>query len=304
MKKQLAIQDVLFSNYKTVAINSGFIFGINNANYPYVHYYDNLGPRIYQSQNNFGTKNAVILTKSDNTITLDYFDFNAKQIESEQFSVNDNYFLQSDVWTLGGISGGHGLKGYIDNCGIFIPGLLPNQKLPILSGLYIKILPSTYYTLSFNFTGITVAITGQSIVGTVIMGDYNSFLGYVNGSCGNVTSQYGINLLTVNYYQTYLTALTTTGSIPYYTGILSSSIVEDSGYCYSFGMDGISYITSGSGITELYTYPNIDNKTNINKSFPYSNIQNKFVMDQQYSLNQINMYVNGAGQLGSGYSIS
>lgn len=302
---------VLFSSYSSGNPASGFILGVNDNCQPYVEYFSNNGPVVLQSTNNWGTKNSLLLTRTPSHLTLDYFNFNSKNIESEQFFINDSYFLFSDRWTLGGFSGqpsyfsGQNFNGYIDNLLFFSPSLLPNQKNSIFSGIFSDIFPAAKSITS----GVTSIITGY---GTGLLpifsgttGQTNEFYNYLSGTCGNITAQYEIINLSGIIYDIFTVPLTQT-IINYFTGVTGGFPMENSGYSKSFGMDAISYLkeVDNTDITEIFYFPNSTNKTNINNNLVFDRVLNKYLLSPPTTTDNINFYLNSAAQFGSGYSLS
>jgi len=299
---------VLFSSFTSGNIVSGFVVGVNNSCQPYVEFYSNLGPTVIQSQNNWGSKNSLWITKTSNNLTIDYLNFNNKLFESESFAVNDNYFLFSDKYNLGGVSGapsyfsGNNFSGYIDNFLLFSPALLPYQKTAIASGIYCNIFPPGQSITSATGTIITGYTTGLVQIFSGTTGQANEFYSYLTGQCNNITARYqAIDLTGVVYdisntpqYQTI---------INYFTGVTGGFPVENEGYSRSFGMEAISYIKNvdTSDITEIFYFPNSINKTNINNSLIFDRISNKYILPSNLNSDQVNFYLDSVAQLGSGY---
>lgn len=301
---------ILFSSFSSGAHISGFALGVNNNCCPYIEYYTNQGPSLIVSSNNWGTKNSLLLTKTSNSLTIDYLNFNSKTIESEQFSVNDNYFIFSDKWNLGGFSGapsyfsGNNFSGYIDNFLFFTPSLLPYQKLAVFSGIYCDIFPP-----SLNITsGIQSVITGYSTGLIPIFsgntGQANEFYTYLTGQCNSVSAQYRIIDLTGTVYDIGNTPLTK-NITTYFTGVTGGNPIENSGYSKTFGMDGISYLKDidSNDITEIFSFPNSLNKLNINNTLVFDRILNGYSLQNAISTDQINLYLDSVAQLGSGYNV-
>jgi hypothetical protein len=302
---------ILFSNYSSGSnINSGFCIGVNNSCQPYIEFFTNNGPTVIQSQNNWGTKNSIFVTKTPNNITIDYLNFNSKLLETEQFSINDNYFIFSDKCLIGGASGcpsyfsGNNFSGYIDNFIFFTPALLPYQKLGIFSGIYCDIAPPAQNITSITTQIITGYITGFIPIFTGTTGQINQFYNYLTGQCNNITATYQIIDLTGTIYDIGNTPLYQT-KINYITGITGGISIEQTGYSQTFGMDSISYLkqVDTGDITELFYFPNSVNKTNINNTINFDRVLNQFVLTgNNFTTDQINFYINSAAQFGSGYS--
>lgn len=299
---------IIFSSYSSGAPNSGFLIGVNNSAAPYVEYFTSTGPTILQSQNNWSSKNSIFITKTANHLTLDYLNFNTKTLESEQFSVQDNYFLFSDRWILGGGSGmpsyfsGNNFNGYIDNFLFFTPSLLPYQRLGIFSGIFCDISQPAQNVTS----GITNIITGYSTgivpIFSGTTGQASEFFTYLTGACNSVTAQYVVNNLTGFVYDFQNVPLVQQ-IVNYFTGITGGGALENSGYSKSFGMDGISYLkdVNSGDLSEFFYFPTT-NKFNINNDLVFDRILNKFILPTTVTTDQINFYIDSVAQLGSGYS--
>lgn len=302
---------VLFSTYSSGLPNSGFVFGVNDSCQPYVEYFSDIGPVILQSVNNWGTKNSLFLTKTSNHLSLDYLNFNEKIIESEQFLVNDNYFLFSDRWTLGGFSGtplyfsGNNFSGYMDNFLFFSPSLLPNQKNSIFNGIFSDVIGEANSITSVTNSIITGYTTGLVPIFSGTTGQTNQFYTYLTGQCGSVTAEYEIINLSGIVYDISNIPLTQT-IVNYFTGVTGGFTIENSGYSQSFGMDAVSYLKNidNNDLTEIFYFPNATNKTNINNSLLFDRILNKYLLSSPLTTDNINLYLNSVAQFGSGYSLS
>lgn len=301
---------VLFSSYTAGAINSGFTIGISNSCQPYIEYYTNSGPAVWTSNNNYGTKNGILITKSPGQVSVDYLNFNSKILESETFPVSDSYFLWSDRCHLGGSTGspsyfsGNNFSGYMDNFLFFTPGLTSSQKTAVFSGIYCDYVPPVQQITS----GITTAITGYSVqtipIFSGITGQANEFYNYLTGSCGNITATYIVTGVTGIIYDTENLPTVQT-IVNYYTGVTGGFLVENTGYSSSFGMDGITYLKNidNNDLTEFFYYPNV-NKTNINNNLSWDRINNKYLLGiNNYTTDSLNFYVDSIAQFGSGYSV-
>lgn len=301
---------ILWSNYTSGSINSGWALGINNSCKPYLEFYTDQGPSITQSESNWGTKNTLLLTKTSNNLTIDYFNYNSKLIESENFLVDDNFFFQSNRWLLGGYTGSPGyfsgqkFKGFIDCFAFFSPSILPNQKLIVTSGLYSEIIPPANYITS----GITSIVTGYSrgfvpiFSGTT--GKAIEFFNYITGDCGSVNAKYIVNNLTGIIYD-ISTVPVTQSIINYFTGVTGGFAQENTGYSQTFCMDSITYLKDVNTLdfSEIFA-KNTVNLTTLNNNLLFDRILNTFILPNSYSINQINFYLNSVAQFISGYSLT
>lgn len=135
------IGSVLFSSLEGDAIKSGFLIGINDANKIYFESFSNLGPQIRTSRNIIGEKNLFSVNLSPNTVSFNYFNFNNKLVESESYSVNSNFILESDNWFLGRALNYYGnepsgFNGYLDGFLYFNQSLSKSNLQRLFSGFY------------------------------------------------------------------------------------------------------------------------------------------------------------------------
>lgn len=301
---------VLWSNYTSGGLNSGWALGINDACKPYLEFYSASGPIIKCSNNNWGTKNTIFVTKLPGSISFDYLNYNSKLLESETFIVDDTYFLTSDNWNLGGATGtpsyfsGQRFKGYMDLFAFFSPSILPSQKLGISSGLYCDITsPSQNIT-----SGVTTVVTGyQTGIYPIFSGTTGQsldFFNYLTGQCGNITAKYVVNNLTGFIYD-YTKQPLTSQIVHYFTGVTGGGPIENSGYSKSFGMDSVSFLkdVDSLDLSELYSTQTV-NLVTLNNSLIFDRTISKFVSTGQYNSNQINFYLNTLSQFISGYSVT
>lgn len=305
--------NVLFSNYSSGAdgINSGFALGAANTLQPYLEYYTNVGPKIILSENNWGNKNTIFLTKNTNSITVEYFNYNSHSFESELFNVNDTYFLPANDWRIGGATGtpncfsGNNFQGYIDTFLYYSPGLQYEQKILLASGLYSSVGQSLSGITSRITSGITGYVTGLMRIFTGYTGQSVQLLGYSPALCsGGQIAQYGLVDVSGSIYESYVSGLFQT-NINYFTGYSGISISGDGEYRKTFHMDATSYLkdVDSNDISELYCYSGID-KTNFNNILVYDRVLDMFILPNNHNLNDVNFYLNGVAQFGSGYSVS
>lgn len=303
----------VFSSYSSGATaNSGFCISTTHTLSPAIEYYSNTGPALLMSQNNFGDKNSLWITKNTNSLSIEYFNFNSRKFESEIFPTDDTYFLPSNNWLLGGSTGtpahfsGNNYRGFIDNFIYFSPCLSPNQKNIISSGLFTDVLPATSYVTSVTTSGITGFLTGQTMIFSGVAGTQNQISNYTTELCfGGQTSNYQTVNLTGAIYEDFISGIYQT-VITYSTGYSGSVIIENTGYRKSFSMDAVSYLNknvNSGDFSEMYYYSGVD-KTNINNVLVFDRILNKYILPATYDLNQINFYSNGVAVFGSGYSVS
>src|SRR5690606_32328443 len=91
---------VIFSNFQGDSIKSGFLFGINDANRLFFETFDNHGPVTYTSSTRLSKKNLLAVTLGSNNVSLSCFNNNTKGFETEAFSVQSEFILESDNWRI------------------------------------------------------------------------------------------------------------------------------------------------------------------------------------------------------------
>lgn len=302
---------VLFSNYSSGMINSGFCLGITNTLQPFIEYYSDSGPQIVKSNNNWGSKNTIFLTKVPNGINLDYFNYNSKKFESESFNINDTFFLESSDWRLGVVTGqpnyfsGNNFRGFIDYFTYYSPALSPNQKYIVSSGLFTDITPTSPYVTYETVSQVTGYITGQNILFSGVTGQQLQLVSNSSELCsGEQFSNYQLVDLTGIIYEQWISGLTQNVTISF-TGYSGSSILENTGYRKSFAMQSTSYLkdVDSNDLSELYYYSGVD-INNLNNTLIYDRGLEMFVLPDDYNLNNVNFYLNGVANFGSGYSYS
>jgi len=232
-EKKTLNEGVLFSNFSSGQANSGFVIGVNSANKIYLESYDQNGPVVIENPTILGGKNAVAISKVGQSLYVDYFDFNSKITESNQYSVSETAFLPSSEWYLGGFSGtpnhfsGKYFSGYIDNFLLLSTAIRPSEISELFKG--------------------------------------------------------------------------------YYTDMVSGQPVINSGDIHSYGMNGVSYLNKvvTSDNAELYLFPNVTNKTNLNKDAQYERTVGEFFGFENQTGNDRNAFLNGVAQVGhTGYNIT
>lgn len=230
-EKKTLNEGVLFSSYSSGVANSGFVIGVNSVNKIYVESYDVDGPFVIESPTILSNKNATAITKIGRSLYIDYFDFNSKEVESNQYDLSEDSFLNSNKWYLGGFSG------------------TPSY----FSGRY-------FSGNMYNFLLLNTPIRPSEIS--------SLFRGF-------------------------------------YTDISLGVPTENTGDILSYGMRGISYLSKLDAYdnAELYLFPGVHNKTNLNKDGVFDRTVGEFFGFELQTGNDRNVFVNGVAQLFStGYS--
>lgn len=153
---------ILFSSYHGNTVKSGFAIGINDANKLYYETFSNQGPSVIECTLDLGAKSAISVTQAGNSIFFGLYDFNAKVVDTENYSVASNYVFNSLGWHLGDAPNppsyfsGKPFNGYLDTFLYFSASLMPYQLLRLFSGVYAgpSGVCSLPYVWSFGMDGI------------------------------------------------------------------------------------------------------------------------------------------------------
>ena len=89
-------------------------------------------------------------------------------------------------------------------------------------------------------------------------------------------------------------------------GLKLEDFSYNTGYIKEFGMDGFAYIgeENQSDFSDLIIFTNSHNKFNVNKNADVDRIYSSYFLDDIYKLNEVNLFENGVGLFGSGFSHS
>ena len=299
---------VLFSNYhENASQKSGFAIGVNDANKLYFESYDDNGAVIKTSNNIYSSKNAISISRSNNSLNFYYYDFNAKKIEYESFSLNGQYIFNSNDCYVGQALNppsrfsGNGWSGYIDSFILINEVIPPNSIEKLFSGYFTDFVPGgqtvTYYT-NFPVTGYTYG----SFNVTGITGWQINYIGTDSSTCLPINSLFSIENLTGVTSNNQLIPLTGI-QINAVTGNTPDSFINYSGYADSFGMNGVVFTRNFdvNDISLVVTPTGINGVTHYNILGTFNTVDNVFILDKERS--GINLYVNGIAQLPSGISI-
>lgn len=276
---------------------SGHRIGINHANKPYLETI-NVQPMVAASSNDYSSKNVVTFSYLPNYLTIGYFDFNARALESETFSLpfemtrSDNQQLCPSF------------TGWMDYYLHFTEYMSPQVQTQLLSGLFARPTGTGFLTSTVCTTGITgyvnvfVGLTG--ITGYAITPSGDEGQGYYTGwfplghSDSPLTGYLSSGLMPSGL--TGSTCYTTTGG----TTILFEVLT---GYAASFGMEKInlfSYVEPTDLIKSAVSYAPFDDRYNKFPTAGYSG----YLIDPTYGTGILDVFFNGVGQGTSGWAIS
>lgn len=302
--------DILFSSFTGNNPYSGFVLGINPANKLYFESYDQNGPTIKTSQNIYGSKNAIAVTQSFNSLTFHYYNFNTTSLISENFIINSNVIPSGPKWYLGGapqqpsqILGTH-LNGFMDEFIYIKDSLNINNLQGLFSGFYSQLSGINQVVETIHTTGITgVAVNS---------GEIYAYTGFeVNANSGSgACSPFSVTYTTTpikqsisgNIYE-YLTGVTEY----IVTGNPVTGLVVDTGYVNSFGMDAVVYnrYIDSSDFSQFLACNNTYGKTNFNKIANFNRVGLSYNLDKIYPTgDQLQLYYNGLAQLSSGVEVT
>lgn len=282
-----AATGTLFSSLTSPTANSGFEIGINNANKLYF-FYNSGAPSYYTFDQILANKNAVSITYSNPYLEFDWYNFNTRRFESENFILRGDLLFFSDQWSIG-----RGFSGAIDDFCYFNGNISKSNRERLFSG---------FYTLLDLSSGTSLYVTG-----------YNRFQnGVISGNFKVYTTGYGFYTGTLNY-STSLVDITDSASLNLfgdftdqcgnskllytyqgYTGALfSNQLLPLTGNLVGLVSSGLSVIEPASitslevtgflesgiplytGITGVQVIPNVsitDSCGNVEVAYTYNNL--------------------------------
>lgn len=276
---------------------SGCRIGINDANRLYFESF-NGEPIVAASFTNLSNKNAVAVSYLTNYVTLDYFNVNAQQVESAQYSYPFQV-TRSDAWKLGG-----GAPYYADMAIHLTAFQNPEVVGQLLSGLYAR--PTGY---SYDVT--TICTTGVTGYRNVFVGETGT-TGQITTPGGDEGRDYYTGAFPLDHTTTYLTGYLSSGiyasgltglSCTSTTGAATVLLEYLTGYAAGFGMRKVQLFTpllSTDIVKASYSYVPFQDIYNENTIANYSGYQ----MLAEYPTGLLNVYWNGIAQAGSGWSIT
>ena len=300
------VRSALFSSLTGETFKSGYNFGINSANHLFFEYWDDTGPVTLVSTRQLAETNIATLNVSNNNVGIGWYNCNNRQLETENFSIDSQYLLYSDQWRLGGDNLGEhpNFSGYYGAFLGFNTSLSKNVTTRLISGLY-------------SYTGITLAVSGTlistdiigystSVMASDVTGFSYSLSGYQSvGSCGpsypiyNIVQQSGSPVSGSGYYPIYGPK---TGY--YLISPEKTTVIIDSPSLLELGYDSIKYTwkdVNSSGI-EFYNKTGLDSVNYLNKYGVYDSVIGDFSSDSFYPSGDCNVFLNGVGQIESGYN--
>jgi len=243
----------------------GFEFGVTSNNYLYFDYYTDNGPTTFIANENLSDKASVFLSIDNGSISFGNYDFFNSKLNSNIFSIQNNYLLNPTGISLGYNNDYKNLysynkqfTGYMDEFFIFSPPLYTYELIYLNSGFVYDYVPPTSYTEYTYATGITGYTTG-------ITGYYTFTTGYSVVPTGVVTDIFG-NTYT-GYQSTPLNVTMSGTGIVALTGVTTFSSTSVSGESVSFN----SGTVASFGKTYINLLNNVDNNDILDISLPDQN---------------------------------
>lgn len=271
---------------------SGWRVGVTQANRPYLESF-NTQPVMAASENNFSSKVLLTVTYMPNFVTMGYYNFNAKTLETETFDFPFQ-IAQSDDWKLGGTT------GYMDYFIHFTQAQSSDVLGQLCSGFFAYPTGTSYATQDFVTTGITgyqdVVVFETGITGYSITPGGDQGRDYYTGAFPTYFTESALT----GFLSTGLYSSGVSGNLTYtVTGAATTLYQYLTGYALSFGMEKVQLFS--------YIEPSDFVKTAADTT-PFNDIYNK-ILPRSYSGYQadyptglINLYLNGVAQGTSGWS--
>lgn len=284
--------------FDSIQGSSGYRIGITETNKPYFE--NNAGqPICAASLNNYSSKNAITFTYLPNYLTIGYYNFNSKIVETETFTYPFQV-QRSDVQVLG-----DQFTGYMDYHIHLTQPISPDIQSQLLSGLWV-------YPTGTGYAITNVCSTG--IIGYIdVFVGQTGITGYSTMPGGDEGRDYFTGQFPTSSSTEVLTGYLSTGIyISGVTGVICTPVTGSStvffeyltGYASSFGMEKI----------QLFTWIEASDVVKTSTSYtPFNDIYNR-IAQRQYSGYFINtlytdtgipdIFYNGVAINGYGWNIS
>lgn len=167
----------IFSSLGQGEINSGFSFGINDANKLYFEYYANNQPVNRSSLNIVGDKNLYALKFNNGNLSFLYYNNNTCDFEKESFSLPSTNFLNSNEWYLGSGINQNRYEGYLDKFLYFDTNISDANLVRLMSGFWTDV--ETQSQTGFLLpTGQITGYTNELYFITGIISQEQAFSGF------------------------------------------------------------------------------------------------------------------------------
>ena len=304
--KESSGRQILFSSFNSGNnIYSGYNIGINDANKLYFESYNNNGPIIRTFNQNLAKNNIVTLSYFNNNLIFSYYNPINKQLENENYSIDGDFLLPSNNWTLGGYTGSvdyifpSNFTGYLDEYLYFDIALNKKEQESLLSGFIINKVPDQ--ELIQTYTNYPITGYENSGISFELETGYNvTRIGTNYDNCGNSYPIYMGSGITGYFSGNVLVPLTGVESYSI-TGVTTGNLIPNTGYIQSLGFEGLSYLRKidYNDTIELIKSSGLNNFANYNANYNYA--ENKFY---NALLENQQVYLNGLAQVESGFYIS
>lgn len=276
---------------------SGHRIGLTKANKLYFESF-NGEPITASFDNNLSSKNVVAVSYLTNLVTFGLFNFNAQVLESQSFTYPFQV-TRSDAQTLGGQ-----FTGWWDQYIHLTQYQSPEVIGQLCSGFFAR-------PTGIGFAIDTVCTTGVTGYQNVVVGQ-TGITGYsmtVGGDQGRdyYTGAFPLFHMTTpmtGYLSSGLYSSGVSGSVCYpVTGDPTILLEYLTGYASSFGMQKVQLFTP------LISTDLVKSSWDLT---PFNDIYNRvgqpsysgFLIAQEYPTDLLNLYLNGIGQAGSGWSVT
>lgn len=300
---------VLLTSSLDENVNSGFVFGINQANRPFFEYDDGISKKSYILNQELGPQNILSLSKIGNSVQFTYHDYPNQDNISKSFTVSG--FNNNNQWYIGGMYGLNtlytGLSGYFDDFLLFGKSLPLSTRNSLVDAFFVSgILPaSTVLTTGYTNSILDVILNPTGFLRTGVIGsspDSSILIPQLDGSDISLTRMVDI------------TGIITGETIEYVTGeaipiLVSTPVPEQALFDYDYMIQFTKPIfvyknhpIISSDTIESYNYNKIIKTNNVKPT--YNPTLKTFDMPSFYTGGNLNVYSNGILDVsGVGYAI-
>lgn len=306
---------ILFSNLHEREIggfdvNAGFVVGLTASNRLFFESYGPNGPILKVSEKILPQKNSLTISYSNNNLSFFFYDPTDYSVSSENFFLDGRFMFASSGWYIGdavnppSYFSGHPFFGSLDEFVYIEKALTPVEVKYLNSGFISNLITGGIFVETHTSIDITGYEAQQIAVGSGITGASVVLAGTVCDACGNTKKLFRYSDLYGTLYKSAFVPLsgeieiTTTGEIlPQY--------IVDRTFCATFGFDGINYqqnITQDD--VSDFIYYDDENVSLSNNLAEYDIAKRKFSLASSPGQNLINVFLNGVGQLPSGYIVT
>lgn len=311
LEKSTASGGILFDSFQSGnnGIYSGYLIGLNDNHKLFFEHFDNFGPAVYTSDTILPKKACIAVTRSNNTLSFYFYDFNQEELIADTKVINGNYLLPSTKAFIGSISGApahtsyRNYSGFIDDYALIKDAITPNNLRQLFSG-FVSSLDYIPGTVTYS-TGIE--ITGYSLYFTGVTGVISS---------GNTPISSGFDVFG-DYFVTYSTVATTgylssgSGLMPLTGNVVTTSTGDsvpvtsyNSSFANEFKFNEISFLRKIDIEDTTFCLLYSQNIKGLNKTAVFDRVEGAFELDSVYLDSQIQPYLNGLCQIYTGVGVT